>query len=97
MTPVHQVWPLTYTDPVIKRNLQLLEKAVATSDLRFTYRVLKMSNLRKQLSAEVLLQVVREVYPHNHPSVPGLLSLLDKVCHGFYADAGIIGNGGGYA
>src|SRR5271154_4132298 len=47
---------------VIKQNLQLLEKAVNTLDPRFTYRVLKMSNLRKRLSAEVLVQVVREVY-----------------------------------
>jgi 26S proteasome regulatory subunit N3 len=64
---------------VIKQNLQLLEKAAATLDPRFTHRVLKMSNLRKRLSAEVLVQVVREVYPHDHPSVPELLSLLDKV------------------
>src|SRR5277367_6466136 len=64
---------------VIKQNLQLLEKAVSTSDPRFTYRVLKMSNLRKKLSAEVLVQVVREVYPQDHPSVSNLLSLLDKV------------------
>ena len=64
---------------VIKQNLQLLEKAVSTSDPRFTYRVLKMSNLRKRLSTEVLVQVIREVYPPDHPSVSSLLSLLDKV------------------
>ena len=64
---------------VIKQNLQLLERAVNTSDPRFTYRVLKMSNLRKKLSAEILVQVIREVYPPDHPSVSQLLSLLDKV------------------
>ena len=64
---------------VIKQNLQLLERAVSTSDPRFAYRVLKISNLRKRLSAELLVQVVREVYPPDHPSVPILLSLLDKV------------------
>jgi 26S proteasome regulatory subunit N3 len=68
-------------DKVIKQNLQLLEKAVATLDPRFTYRVLKMSNLRKRLSAEVLVQAVQEVYPQDHPSVPELLNLLDKVRH----------------
>jgi hypothetical protein len=64
---------------VIKQNLGLLERAVVTSDPRFTYRVLKMSNLRKRLSAEVILQVVREVYPLEHPSVSTLLQHLDKV------------------
>jgi 26S proteasome regulatory subunit N3 len=63
---------------VIKQNLQLLEKAVSTLDPRFTYRVLKMSNLRKRLSAEVLVQVIREVYPTDHPSVPQLLALLER-------------------
>jgi len=69
---------------VIKQNLQLLERAVATSDPRFAYRVLKMSNLRKKLSAEVLVQVIREVYPPDHPSVTSLLSLLDKVVFSVY-------------
>jgi len=64
---------------VIKQNLQLLDRAVNTLDPRFTYRVLKMSNLRKRLSAEVLVQAIREVYPADHPSVSQLLSLLDKV------------------
>jgi len=64
---------------VIKQNLGLLERAVATSDPRFTYRVLKMSNLRKCISAEAILQVVREVYPPEHPSVSTLLQYLDKV------------------
>lgn len=64
---------------VIQQNLQLLERAVSTSDPRFTYRVLKMSNLRKRLSAQVLVQAVRQFYPLDHPSVPALLSLLDKV------------------
>lgn len=64
---------------MIKQNLGLLERAVATSDPRFTYRVLKMSNLRKRLSADVILQVVREVYPSDHPSVSTLLQHLDKV------------------
>jgi hypothetical protein len=65
---------------VIKQNLQLLERAVNTLDPRFTYRVLKMSNLRKRLSAEVLVQAIREVYPPDHPSVASLLSLLSSVC-----------------
>jgi len=65
--------------PVIKQNLQLLERAVSTSDPRFAYRVLKISNLRKRLSPELLVQVVREIYPPDHPSVAVLVSLLDKV------------------
>lgn len=64
---------------MIKQNLQLLERAVSTSDPRFAYRVLKISNLRKQLSPELLVQVVREVYPPEHPSVPVLLSSLNRV------------------
>jgi hypothetical protein len=48
-------------------------------DTRFFYRILKMSSLRKQLSPEILVQVIREVYSSDHPSVPELLSLLDKV------------------
>jgi 26S proteasome regulatory subunit N3 len=64
---------------VIKQNLQLLERAVSTSDPRFAYRVLKISNLRKRLSPELLVQVVRQVYPPDHPSVPVILSILDKV------------------
>ena len=39
-----------------------------------------MSNLRKRLSAQVLVQAVRQFYPPDHPSVSALLSLLDKVC-----------------
>lgn len=50
-----------------------------TLDPRFAYRVLKMSNLRKRLNAEVLVQAIREVYPPDHPSVASLLSLLDNV------------------
>ena len=83
--------------PVIKQNLQLLERAVNTSDPRFTYRVLKMSNLRKRLSAEVLVQVIQAVYPPDYPSVPRLLSLLDKVVpstvHLTDAPAGILIHG----
>ena len=52
---------------------------MATSDSRFTYRVLKLSNLRKQLTTEILVQVVQEVYPPDHPSVGILLPLLTKV------------------
>ena len=64
---------------VIQQNLQLLERAVSTLDPRFTYRVLKMSNLRKLLSAQVLVQAVRQFYPPDHPSVLTLQTLLDKV------------------
>src|SRR5271170_4174701 len=75
---------------VIQQNLQLLERAVSTSDPRFTYRVLKTSNLRKRLSPQVLVQAVRQFYPPDHPSVPTLQSLLDKVnikrCGNTYAD-----------
>jgi len=66
-------------DVAIKQNIQLLDKAVATSDSRFTYRVLKLSNLRKQLTTEILIQVVQEVYPPDHASVGVLLPLLTKV------------------
>jgi hypothetical protein len=63
----------------IKQNIQLLEKGVTNLDTRIFYRVLKLSNLRKLLSPDVLIQVIRQVYPLNHPSVAQLIALLDKV------------------
>ena len=56
-----------------------------------------MSNLRKRLSAQVLVQAVRQFYPPDHPSVLTLETLLDKVgtnlCANTILTLGIFCNG----
>ncbi|KMU84541.1 26S proteasome non-ATPase regulatory subunit 3 [Coccidioides immitis H538.4] len=63
----------------IKNNFILLERAVMHFDPRFTLRVLRtISSMRKQLSAELLAQVVVETYQRSDSRASFLLKALGK-------------------
>lgn len=63
----------------IKANFQLLEKAVAQFDARFTLRVLRsISSIRKHLSSDLLAQVITETYGPTNAIAKTLLSTLGK-------------------
>ena len=63
----------------IKGNFQLLEKAVAQFDARFTLRVLRsISSIRKHLSPDLLAQVITETYGPTNAIAKTLLSTLGK-------------------
>ena len=61
----------------IKSNFVLLEKAVNQFDPRFTLRVLRsISSVRKQLSSDVLVQVILDLYSSSSPAASPLLNAL---------------------
>ncbi|KAI9827082.1 MAG: 26S proteasome non-ATPase regulatory subunit [Phylliscum demangeonii] len=61
----------------IKANFPLLERAVAQFDARFSLRALRsISSIRKRLTAEVLAQLIADVYPSPSPVSRALLSAL---------------------
>ncbi len=63
----------------IKSNFVLLERAVTQFDPRFTLRVLRsISSVRKQLTADVLAQVITETYHNSTPTSTYLLNALRK-------------------
>ena len=63
----------------IKANFGLLERAVAQFDARFTLRVLRsISSVRKQLSPDIIAQVITELYPSSSPVAKTLLAAIGK-------------------
>lgn len=65
--------------PDIKANFALLERAVAQFDARFTLRVLRsMSSVRKNLSPDLLAQVITETYTSSSAVAKTLLAALGK-------------------
>ncbi|WEW57568.1 26S proteasome non-ATPase regulatory subunit [Emydomyces testavorans] len=63
----------------IKSNFILLERAVTHFDPRFTLRVLRtISSMRKQLSADLLAQVIVETYQRSDARASFLLAALGK-------------------
>jgi len=65
--------------PDIKANFELLERAVAQFDARFTLRVLRsISSIRKHLSADVLAQVITDAYPSSSQVAKSLLAAIGQ-------------------
>ena len=63
----------------IKGNFALLERAVSHFDPRFTLRVLRnISSIRKQLTADVLANVVNDSYPTSSSTAKFLLEAIKK-------------------
>lgn len=63
----------------IKANFSLLERAVSQFDPRFTLRVLRsISSIRKQLSADMLAQVISDIYAPSNPMAKSFLDVLGK-------------------
>ncbi|PTU21969.1 hypothetical protein P175DRAFT_0515992 [Aspergillus ochraceoroseus IBT 24754] len=63
----------------IKINFTLLERAVAHFDPRFTLRVLRsISSMRKQITSDVIAEVVTETYPQSSAAASFLLSAVDQ-------------------
>ncbi|ESZ92896.1 putative proteasome regulatory particle subunit (RpnC) [Sclerotinia borealis F-4128] len=63
----------------IKSNFPLLEKAVALFDARYTLRALRsISSIRKQLTADILAQVITETYPSSTQQAKAFLVALDR-------------------
>ena len=70
---------LRFAETDIKANFGLLERAVAQFDARFTLRVLRsISSLRKQLSPDIITQVITELYPSSSPVAKTLLAAIEK-------------------
>ena len=68
-----------FLQPDVKANFQLLERAVAQFDARFTLRVLRsISSVRRHLSPDLLAQVITETYPSSNPTAKTLLAALGK-------------------
>ncbi|KAK2753824.1 26S proteasome non-ATPase regulatory subunit [Onygenales sp. PD_40] len=71
----------------IKSNFTLLERAVTHFDPRFTLRVLRsISSMRKQLSADLLAQVIVETYQPSDSTASFLLGAIGK--ESAFSDAG---------
>ncbi|CRG82993.1 putative 26S proteasome regulatory subunit rpn3 [Talaromyces islandicus] len=63
----------------IKANFGLLERAVTHFDPRFTLRVLRsISSMRKQISPDLLAEVIVDTYPSSSPTATFLLEALGK-------------------
>jgi 26S proteasome regulatory subunit N3 len=63
----------------IKANFSLLERAVSQFDPRFTLRVLRsISSIRKQLSADMLAQVISDIYAPSNLMAKSFLDVLGK-------------------
>lgn len=63
----------------MKNNFVLLDRAVSQFDPRFTLRVLRsISSMRKQLTADVLAQIITETYQSSNATAKILLAALGK-------------------
>ncbi|KAL4805456.1 isoprenoid synthase domain-containing protein [Aspergillus unguis] len=63
----------------IKTNFTLLERAVAHFDPRFTLRVLRsISSMRKQITSDVLAEVIVKAYPETSTTASFLLGAIDQ-------------------
>jgi 26S proteasome regulatory subunit N3 len=63
----------------IKNNFSLLERAVTHFDPRFTLRVLRsISSMRKQITPDLLAQIIVDTYPSSNPTASFLLEAIGK-------------------
>lgn len=63
----------------IKANFELLDRAVAQFDARFTLRVLRsISSVRKHLSSDLLAQVITDAYPSSSQVAKSLLAAIGQ-------------------
>jgi len=63
----------------IKANFELLDRAVAQFDARFTLRVLRsISSVRKHLSSDLLAQVITVAYPSSSQVAKSLLAAIGQ-------------------
>ncbi|PGH00431.1 hypothetical protein AJ79_08204 [Helicocarpus griseus UAMH5409] len=77
--PEAQVDPREKALSDIRANFTLLERAVTHFDPRFTLRVLRsISSVRKQLSADLLAQVIVETYQPSDSTASFLLAAIHK-------------------
>lgn len=73
----------------IKANFTLLERAVSQFDARFTLRVLRsMSSIRKQLSPDLLAQIITETYASTSPVAKTLVAAIGKEDASFETSSG---------
>ncbi|CAG8671298.1 10588_t:CDS:10 [Acaulospora morrowiae] len=63
----------------LRQNFLLLERAVSTIESRFTTRVLRtIASIRKRLTADILAQVIKDVYPKDSVDKSRLINYLGK-------------------
>ncbi|CAG8689209.1 10895_t:CDS:2, partial [Racocetra fulgida] len=63
----------------LRQNFTLLERAVSTIESRFTTRVLRTTaSIRKRLTADLLAQAIRDIYPKDSTDKVRLLNYLGK-------------------
>ncbi|RIB23000.1 proteasome regulatory subunit C-terminal-domain-containing protein [Gigaspora rosea] len=63
----------------LRQNFTLLERAVSTIESRFTTRVLRTTaSIRKRLTADLLAQAIRDIYPKDSTDKVKLLTYLGK-------------------
>ncbi|KAH9904523.1 proteasome regulatory subunit C-terminal-domain-containing protein [Xylariomycetidae sp. FL2044] len=75
-----KVDPVTQTITDIKSNFNLLERAVALFDARFSLRALRsISSLRKRLTPDILAQVIAETFPPTSTSANAAKKLLQAI------------------
>ncbi|KAL4922167.1 hypothetical protein BDW62DRAFT_207919 [Aspergillus aurantiobrunneus] len=79
--PKSEIDPKTKAIQDIKTNFTLLERAVAHFDPRFTLRVLRsISSMRKQITSDVLAEVIVDSYPKSSTTASFLLDAIDQAC-----------------
>ncbi|CEL07760.1 Putative 26S proteasome non-ATPase regulatory subunit 3 [Aspergillus calidoustus] len=77
--PESEIDPKAKAIQDIKTNFTLLERAVAHFDPRFTLRVLRsISSMRKQITSDVLAEVIVDAYPKSSPTASFLLDAVDQ-------------------
>ncbi|KAL4786438.1 isoprenoid synthase domain-containing protein [Aspergillus varians] len=77
--PESDIDPKTKAIQDIKTNFTLLERAVAHFDPRFTLRALRsISSMRKQITSDVLAEVIVDAYPKTSTSASFLLGAIDQ-------------------
>lgn len=77
--PVSEIDPRTKAIQDIKTNFTFLERAVTHFDPRFTLRVLRsISSMRKQITSDVLAEIIVNAYPKSSTFASFLLSAIDQ-------------------
>ncbi|KND03500.1 proteasome regulatory particle lid subunit RPN3 [Spizellomyces punctatus DAOM BR117] len=73
----------------IKQNINLLERAVATLEARFTTRALRTTaSIRKRLTPEILTQAINIYFPKDHAAKDALLKRVGKASDEMDVDQG---------
>lgn len=77
--PVSEIDPRTKAIQDIKTNFTFLERAVTHFDPRFTLRVLRsISSMRKQITSDVLAEIIVNAHPKSSTFASFLLSAIDQ-------------------